>query len=1237
MAMASTISLSGTNSGFQIGQINGNITAHFNPPTEQFEISENRTCLRDLRITDPRHDKDRIETIKGGLLKDAYDWILDHADFKRWRYEQRRQLLWIKGDPGKGKTMLLCGLIDELTRFAPTTTTISFFFCQATDVRINHATAVLRGLIFMLVDQQPSLISHIRRHYDKAGKQVFEDVNAWEALSEILTATLEDPLLLPTTTYLIIDALDECTTGLDQILELVIQKSSAYPHVKWIVSSRNWPAIAEALDTASQKTTLRLELNETSVAKAVANFIHYKVEKLTEKKKYNDETRDAVSQHLLSNAHGTFLWVALVCDKLANVPKRNVRKKLEEFPSGLDELYKRMLDQIRGSDEAQLCRSLLGVTTTVFRPITLDELPSCINLPEEFVDDSDLVDIIELCGSFLTLRGRIISLVHQSAKDFLIREAEIFPDGEHLVHHSIFSKSLSAISRTLRRDIYNLIHPGYPIDQVGQPDPDPLATIRYACVYWAYHLKECFPSKNAIEDLQDGGLVGSFFRNDYLHWLEAHSLSRSLSEGVASILRLEILLTTTAEDSDLIDRVQDAYRFIFPARSKTRIQFETQEPLWILRKPNIEDGWSACLQTLEGHTDSVKSVTFSHDSKFLASASKDCTIKLWDASTGKCQQTLKDHTDSVNSVTFSHDSKFLTSGSEDCTIKLWDASTGQCVQTINSHHKAVYSVSFSHDSKLLASASKDYTIKLWDAITSKCQQTLEGHTDSVNSVTFSHDSKFLASASKDYTIKLWDAITSKCQRTLKGHTDSVNSVTFSHDSKFLASGSEDQTIKIWDTSTGQCLQTINSHHKAVYSVSFSHDSKLLASTLSLGLSPNSTIQIWDTSTGQCLQILKGHSHAVNSVKFSYNSKLLASGSDDHTIKIWDTSSRPCLNTGTLEGHTNFVRSVAFSHDSKLFASASFDYTIKLWDTSSRQCLNTLKDHTDCVNSVTFSYNSKLLASASEDCTIKLWDASTGQCLQTIKAQNLFQNFDSVIFSYDSKLLASASTELVSDNIYIHIWDTVSGQYIQTLEGPDLLVKPDNLVSPDHLINPATFSHDSKFLASTSQNHIKMWDTRTGQFLQTFKGHTDTVHSITFSHDSKLLVSTSQDHTVKLWDVSSCQCLHTLHAEAVVSVKSFNSTNFYLGTDSGIIDLSFISDIGPTNADLKLPRFEGYSINRDRHITWNSENLLWLPHEYRPTSFAISLSTICLGCASGRVLLFTFDTPRLLDVLASLGH
>ncbi|WQF77072.1 Putative NACHT nucleoside triphosphatase [Colletotrichum destructivum] len=142
-------------------------------------------CLAHLRVTDPRHDKKRIQDTKGGLLKDAYVWVLDNPDFCQWRNDQHQRLLWVKGDPGKGKTMLLCGIIDELEATrpqGPQGTLLSYFFCQATDERLNTATAVLRGLIFMLLDQDPSLVSHMKKKYDVAGKALFEDVNAWQAI-----------------------------------------------------------------------------------------------------------------------------------------------------------------------------------------------------------------------------------------------------------------------------------------------------------------------------------------------------------------------------------------------------------------------------------------------------------------------------------------------------------------------------------------------------------------------------------------------------------------------------------------------------------------------------------------------------------------------------------------------------------------------------------------------------------------------------------------------------------------------------------------------------------------------------------------------------------------------------------------------------------------------------------------------------------------------------------------------
>ncbi len=72
-------------------------------------------CLRALKSPDPRDNKTRIEGTKDKLLEGSFVWILDDADFKDWRDKNETQLLWIKEDPGKGKNMLILGLIEELS------------------------------------------------------------------------------------------------------------------------------------------------------------------------------------------------------------------------------------------------------------------------------------------------------------------------------------------------------------------------------------------------------------------------------------------------------------------------------------------------------------------------------------------------------------------------------------------------------------------------------------------------------------------------------------------------------------------------------------------------------------------------------------------------------------------------------------------------------------------------------------------------------------------------------------------------------------------------------------------------------------------------------------------------------------------------------------------------------------------------------------------------------------------
>ncbi|KAL2165735.1 hypothetical protein VTG60DRAFT_3933 [Thermothelomyces hinnuleus] len=395
--------------------------------------AENRACLEALQASNPRDDKTRIELEKGGLCEEVYRWVLAHDVFRRWRNDQDG-LFWIRGDPGKGKTMLLCGIIDSL-RITGRSAILSYFFCQATDDRINTAAAVLRGLIYMFVVQRPTLISRLRESYDLGGKEHFRGRNAWVTLSKIFTSILDDLEGDPSQrTYIIIDALDECTGDPDRLLGLIAKKSSECQNVKWLLSSRNWPSIKKDLNTAARKLNLRFELNERSVSKAVTTYIRSKVDKLMSRHDYDKDTRDAVERYLSDNAHGTFLWVSLVCQELDTTPRWRVQEGLGEIPPELNALYRRMMNQIyKQAKDAALCKDILAIVSVVSRPITLDELPTFVDkLDGRSRDYKTLTEIVlGLCRSFLALRDRTISFVHQSTKDFLIGDAynEIFPSG----------------------------------------------------------------------------------------------------------------------------------------------------------------------------------------------------------------------------------------------------------------------------------------------------------------------------------------------------------------------------------------------------------------------------------------------------------------------------------------------------------------------------------------------------------------------------------------------------------------------------------------------------------------------------------------------------------------------------------------------------------------------------------------------------------------------------------------
>ncbi|KAF9151131.1 hypothetical protein BGX20_005488, partial [Mortierella sp. AD010] len=163
------------------------------------------------------------------------------------------------------------------------------------------------------------------------------------------------------------------------------------------------------------------------------------------------------------------------------------------------------------------------------------------------------------------------------------------------------------------------------------------------------------------------------------------------------------------------------------------------------------------MQRLKGHSDEVKSLSFSVTSDRIASGSSDSTVRLWDVDTGKCVHTLQGHSDQVNSVMYSPKGDQIASGSHDCTVRVWDVDTGECVHTLQGHSGGINCVVYSPKGDRISSGSDDKSVKLWNVESWHCQATVLGFSNGISRIVYENNfgAECLATCSLDKSVRHW--------------------------------------------------------------------------------------------------------------------------------------------------------------------------------------------------------------------------------------------------------------------------------------------------------------------------------------------------------------------------------------------------------------------------------------------------------------------------------------------------
>lgn len=529
----------------------------------------------------------------------------------------------------------------------------------------------------------------------------------------------------------------------------------------------------------------------------------------------------------------------------------------------------------------------------------------------------------------------------------------------------------------------------------------------------------------------------------------------------------------------------------------------------------------------DGHSLNVYTIAYSPDGNYLASASKDGTVKIWDSSTLKVLQTKVLVPDiskyggyGLLAAAYSPDGKSLAAVGADGKLSVLDTSTWNLKYQVQADKGMLNALAYSPDGKYIATGGVDSVARIWDASTGKKLYNLggeNGNQQGIEALTFGRDSASLfTGGDNDKVIYAWDVKTGKYlyKFNAPGDRNTIYGLAVSPDGQQLASSGSDRLIRLWDIHTQNITMEIPGHVDWVYGLTYSVDGQSLISA-----SADRTIRIWDVKYGRIQMVLDGPADQVFGVSVNPKGRYLASASADKLVRLWDISLQGSHELMTLD-HKDKVHDVLFSPDGKQMASAGTNGVINIWDAATGAKVKKLLDTTFRSAEVMFwghpgSQDTRYLAAGYQSGQTVVWDTMTDKPVLTIAGNGA--PVLGLSLNGDNSLITTGDT-----NGIVHVYDTKSGKEITSLNADKELGwrSSGDFGDSDMWISATVFSPDGKYIAASYATYkVVIWDWKAGKIFTTLTGHNDIVEKVTFSPDGTLLASASDDSTIILWTLN----------------------------------------------------------------------------------------------------------------------